>query len=45
MRAGLRDGIEKSAGFSKNVKKLGSLIIGERGKVLVRIITSRLLAY
>jgi hypothetical protein len=34
-REGSRDGTQESAGFSKNVKKSGPLIMGDRGQVLV----------
>jgi hypothetical protein len=34
-REGSRDGTQESAGFSKNVKKSGLLIMGDKGQVLV----------
>jgi hypothetical protein len=34
-REGSRDGTQESAGFSKNVKKSGPLMMGDRGQVLV----------
>ncbi len=42
-REGSRDNIQESASFNKNVKESGPLIIGDKGQVLIIIITSRLL--
>jgi hypothetical protein len=37
-RAGSRNGIQKSPGFNKNIKKSGPLIMGEGGLRLVFIL-------
>ena len=34
-RAGSRNGIQENLGFSKNLKKSGPLIMGDKGQVLV----------
>ena len=37
-RAGSRNGIQESAGFNKNIKKSGPLVMGDRGLVLVLVL-------
>jgi hypothetical protein len=36
--AGSRNGIQESAGFNKNIKKSGPLMMGDRGLVLVLLV-------
>jgi hypothetical protein len=37
-RAGSRNGTKESAGFNKNIKKSGPLIMGERGSKMALIL-------